>query len=379
MSIKKDNLYEMPWRMNNCPNGWIEPTTFCQLKCPLCFRGCDRPDYQPIHKDLELMKREVDSFIKDRNVQTISISGGEPLLYPQLDELIKYVKNKNLAVIIITNAILLDVERLKELKELKVDAMLLHVDNYQNRPNVKTIQDTNALRARYCEMFREVKGISLGFTFVASNDNLADLDELLKFYRANNDIIEVLNFTSLRDLFNYEKIGRIDHPNFEKVAAKIKEIYGIEYCAYIGKTVTDEIAWLWGAAVFSGKNFLGSTDGNLMRTIQEGYYKKNKRYLFRGSDISYSLSTIIKIIFNKSIIKILFKYIFLKNKEKINWQIILLINGPQMVNNIIDRCESCPHAMYWKGKLVPSCCYSRIANEQDEYINTLKYYNKEYS
>jgi organic radical activating enzyme len=378
MNIKKNNLYEMPWQMYDCPNGWIEPTTFCNLKCPQCYRGCDRLDHRPEHRQLEDLKKEVDSFIKDRNIQTISIAGGEPLLYPNLNELIKFIKDKNLSILLITNGVLLDKKRLLELKELKVDTIILHIGNYQNREKITTIEDSNVLRAKYCEMFRQVKEVNLGFILPVSQDNLADLPEILKFCRQNSDVVRLIDFTIMDDLFNHGKYEFIKRVNFGEIAQKVQDIYGIEYCAYIGKTVTDEISWLWGSAVFSGNKFLGSTDGNFMKVIQEDYYKKNKKYLFSNSKANLSLLAIIKLIINRSIIKILSNYIVLKSKGKINWQLLLIINGPKAMANQIDLCKCCPDAMYWQGKLVPSCSYSRITDEKDKYAQNKKYYCDEY-
>jgi hypothetical protein len=49
-----------------------------------------------------------------------------------------------------------------------------------------------------------------------------------------------------------------------------------------------------------------------------------------------------------------------------------------MVGNKINMCKCCPNSMYFKGKLVPSCCYSRIADEKDEYAKGVKYLCEDY-
>lgn len=379
MSIEKNKLYELPWKMNNCPNGWIEPTTFCNLKCPHCYRACDKTESVPVHRELEEMKKEVDNLIKDKNIQTVSISGGEPLMYPRLPELISYIKNKGLNILLFTNGVLLDEKKLLELRDLKVDTILLHIDNYQNRSDIKSVKDVNNLRAKYCEMFRKVREVNLGFIMPVSKDNLVDLPEILNFCRRNADVISLVDFTTMNDLFSYEKGEFKSRANLEEISQKVKEIYGIEYCAYIGKVATDKISWLWGSAVFSGETFLGSADGKIVKIIQEDCYKKHGRYLYVGTGIPKSPMALAKILFNKSLRKIFLNYLKLRNKEKINWQIILIIDSPLVVGDKLDMCKCCPNAMYFKGKLVPSCCYSRIIDDADEYAKNIKCYCEDYN
>src|SRR3989338_8151506 len=101
------NLYKIPWTKNNNPNGWIEPTTYCQLACPGCYRGLDAPNPPRIHEELEKLKRDIDTLVKIRNIQTIAIAGGEPFLYPKLDKLVAYAHQKGLGVRLVTNGCLL--------------------------------------------------------------------------------------------------------------------------------------------------------------------------------------------------------------------------------------------------------------------------------
>jgi len=54
-----DGGYRLPWSSKDNPNGWIEPTTFCQLKCPGCYRGLDKENPKYVHEDLEKMKKQI--------------------------------------------------------------------------------------------------------------------------------------------------------------------------------------------------------------------------------------------------------------------------------------------------------------------------------
>src|SRR3989344_1954177 len=160
-NLSLQNLYKLPWTNNNNPNGWIEPTTYCQLACPGCYRGLALPNPTRIHEDLANLKKNIDTLIKIRKIKILSIAGGEPLLYPKLNELISYANNRGLQVRLLTNGVALTKERLLKLKSLGLTEVIIHIAKYQNRPGYsnKNEGDLNKLRGKYCQMFRQVKGV----------------------------------------------------------------------------------------------------------------------------------------------------------------------------------------------------------------------------
>ena len=133
MEINLTNAYKLPWTKEDNPNGWIEPTTFCQIKCPGCYRGLAEKNPVRVHEKLEKMKSEIDELIVSRNTQTLSIAGGEPLLYPQLDELIAYSTKKGLKTKVYTNGFALTKNRLIELKNSGLTEAIIHLDRFQQR------------------------------------------------------------------------------------------------------------------------------------------------------------------------------------------------------------------------------------------------------
>ncbi len=109
-------LYRLPFSKNDNPNGWLEITTHCNLKCPKCYRGCDRDDIPQVHESFEDITFNIDELIRIRNCQIISISGGEPLLHPQLHRIIAYIKSKGVKPWLHTNGVLLNKELVISLK-----------------------------------------------------------------------------------------------------------------------------------------------------------------------------------------------------------------------------------------------------------------------
>ena len=75
-----------------------------------------------------------------------------------------------------------------------------------------------------------------------------------------------------------------------------------------------------------------------------------------------------KLVFNKSIFRILKNYFSLKNKGEINSQVVLIINPPDNVRNKWDLCDGCPDAMVYENKLVPSCLLERIKKGEKIFV-----------
>ena len=154
MELNLNNLYKLPWSKEDNPNGWIEPTTYCQLECPGCYRGLAEKNPLRIHEDISKIKSDIDLLANSRNIQTLSIAGGEPLLYPKLKEVITYAAKKGIKTKVFTNGFVLTKEKLEELKEAGATEFVIHIDRFQQRQDFQEFNDINELRSKFCDMFR---------------------------------------------------------------------------------------------------------------------------------------------------------------------------------------------------------------------------------
>ena len=95
------------WRkLNQCS---ITLTHNCNLRCSFCYAKATNYDTKNI--EITKVKKLID-FCDDLNVKYIVFTGGEPLLYPQLVEILKYIKTKKNIMVptIATNGIKLQDE-----------------------------------------------------------------------------------------------------------------------------------------------------------------------------------------------------------------------------------------------------------------------------
>jgi MoaA/NifB/PqqE/SkfB family radical SAM enzyme len=74
------------------------------------------------------MKQRVDDLSR-LGTTIITISGGEPILHPDLDELISYMRSKRIITGMITNGYLLTADRIQRLNRAGLDHMQISIDN----------------------------------------------------------------------------------------------------------------------------------------------------------------------------------------------------------------------------------------------------------
>ena len=102
-------------------------TSKCNYHCRYCFARFPESDFS-----LETAKEVIDSiccYFSENNIidGRINIAGGEPSIYPYLDEIIDYIYQKGVKVSIISNGSLLSPERIARW-EGKVETVGLSID-----------------------------------------------------------------------------------------------------------------------------------------------------------------------------------------------------------------------------------------------------------
>src|SRR5438552_310021 len=102
----------------------IIPMRKCNLSCTYCSEYDDVSDPVP----LEEMFRRVDK-LAELGTTLIVISGGEPLLHPELDDIIARIHSQGMIAGLITNGYLLVPERIQRLNRAGLDHLQISIDN----------------------------------------------------------------------------------------------------------------------------------------------------------------------------------------------------------------------------------------------------------
>jgi len=104
----------------------IVPMRRCNLACAYCNEYDKVSDPVPLATMLERV-----AHLKRLGTTVITISGGEPLLHPDLDEIIAAIRKAGIIAGLITNGYLLTPDRIKRLNEAGLDHMQISIDNIQ--------------------------------------------------------------------------------------------------------------------------------------------------------------------------------------------------------------------------------------------------------
>ncbi len=102
----------------------IIPTRRCNLACTYCNEFDDFS--QPVA--VEEMKKRLD-ILAGMGTSIITISGGEPLLHPELDEIIRHIRRRGMIAGMITNGFLLTKERIEQLNRAGLEHLQISIDN----------------------------------------------------------------------------------------------------------------------------------------------------------------------------------------------------------------------------------------------------------
>ena len=104
----------------------IIPIRRCNIDCGYC-NEYDKVS-PPVPSDL--LRRRIDK-LADLGTSVVAFSGGEPMLHPALDDLIRYIRRRGMMAGLITNGYFLVPKRIEELNQAGLDFLQISIDNVE--------------------------------------------------------------------------------------------------------------------------------------------------------------------------------------------------------------------------------------------------------
>jgi MoaA/NifB/PqqE/SkfB family radical SAM enzyme len=126
----------------------IIPIRRCNLSCEYCN------EYDNFSKpiSLEIMFRRIDR-LAEFGTSIITISGGEPLLHPELEEIIRRIRKRGMIAGMITNGYLLTPARIQSLNQAGLEHLQISIDNVMpdevSKKSLKVLDKKLELLAQY--------------------------------------------------------------------------------------------------------------------------------------------------------------------------------------------------------------------------------------
>jgi MoaA/NifB/PqqE/SkfB family radical SAM enzyme len=111
-------------RTNHPVLAHVIPIRRCNLSCTYCNEYDDFSDPVPT----ELMFQRLDR-LANLGTTAIIVSGGEPLMHPEIERIIAHIRYRGMLAALITNGYLLTRERIQKLNQAGLEYLQLSIDN----------------------------------------------------------------------------------------------------------------------------------------------------------------------------------------------------------------------------------------------------------
>ncbi len=383
--LRPQDIYRLPWSLTDNVLSWLEPTKRCNLYCEGCYSRNDKDS----DKSLVEIREDLTTFVRLRNVDSISIAGGDPLVHPEIVEIVKMIRRDfGLKAVINTNGLALTETLLDQLVAAGVSGFTFHVDSGQVRPGWKKKDEVELceLRLRLARMVARAGDISVSFNATIYPHTKKYVPELVQWAERHISIVSSMVFilfrTTREDKFDYFagdkkiQLGDLVYHDATKNPEPLEAPEIIELIrracpsyspsAYLGGTTDpNSFKWLIGTRFGTSEGILGYLGPRAMEAIQVGHHALTGRYLgySKPSLLEYGKATALGFSAidagcRRTVSQFARRAIKhpLQALKPVHMQSILII---QPIDNLDDgranMCDGCPDMTVHNGKLVWSC------------------------
>ncbi len=141
----------------------IIPIRRCNLACKYCNEYDDFSKPIP----LDVMKSRIDHLAR-LGTTVVTLSGGEPMLHPELDEIIAHMRTYPIIAGMITNGYLLTADRIKRLNKAGLDHLQISIDNVMpddvSKKSLKVLDKKLQLLAEHADFHVNINSVVGGGT-----------------------------------------------------------------------------------------------------------------------------------------------------------------------------------------------------------------------
>jgi organic radical activating enzyme len=378
--IDRTGLYRFPWSKTDNPGAWIEVTDKCDLECKGCYR-----EQIAGHRDIKDIKEDILASKKLTNCDFITIAGGEPLIYPQILEVVKFIKKQKIKPIIFTNGEKLDLEFCHQLKEAGLSKLHIHITSEQSRPGWmnSTEEDLNRLREYYADMVKEVGGMQCGFHVIAYRSNLSSIPIIVDWAQQNIQKVQHVSFIAYRAVPINKQLGfyingdlidpksiKNSNTDSNEIDITTPEMYKLVHdrfphlkasCYLNGTSDYNSLKFLIASSIGTRKKVYGVLGPRTVEIAQVFYHLFKGRYFAFLPKPTIGHKVFLLSLFDREVRKAF--RVFLKSLlqnpmhlfNRIYLQSIHFQQPNEIVDGQINLCDDCVNMMVYKGKLINSC------------------------
>jgi len=380
MGVDRSRMYRFPWSIPDNPGGWVDVTDNCNLNCSHCFRRRVEG-----HRPLRDVLSDIAACRSMRNCDDMKISGGEPLTYPHIFEVVRFIAKNGMKPFLMTNGLGLDRPLVQELARAGLSRFNFHIDSSQNRPDWEGRDEVelNELRQTYAEMVAGVKGVGCGFNVTVSRANLAAVPDVVGWAVRNIRIVQHMTLIALRGLAVGDDVAvfgkgrrlppelipnRVEDPAevsltadgiFDRIAERFPDI---SPCGYLnGGAFPETNKYLVSVAVGSSRNLYGSLGARTLEVVQVATHMVKGRYVAITKTAKVGRKVFLFAAMDPALKRAFCR--FLRVLFTRPWQVfdpvyllVIAIEQPlELIDGEPNVCDDCINMMVYRGRLIPSC------------------------
>lgn len=208
----------LPENSFSAPNKvFLELTRACNLRCLHCFNssGNDIKDKLSFEDFKKIVK-----ILSDKGIIEMRFTGGEPLVYAGIFELIRFASENNIYPSIGTNATLINEDIAKKLKDAGLRKAVVSVEGTEEVHNKMRGEGNFKKSVKAIENLKK-NNIVVRVNSVLTRDNFEDVINLVKFTVDANIPIFIRRYINIGRGLSYDK-NILSKNEYEKFKSKIE-------------------------------------------------------------------------------------------------------------------------------------------------------------
>ena len=341
----------------------IEVVDTCNVSCKVCYRKLVGNT-----RSVEHIERDLNDAIRLRQLHTVTISGGEPTLHPDLCTVVRMIKAKGLHAFLLTNGLLIDHNYLARLREAGLDSILFHVDLGQKRRDLPRHTTFDDVRKRLDELVDMAASFDLDVSISTILYDDGQERAISKYFLENKraTFLFLSKAVDCNTFFQQPREAQHVHDSMTTTSRLIeffREEHNIEPFSYIPTTNGQESVWIsyFIPIIYSTKGYrtllyqstwIDAAMMRLLHTITGRYIHKTTQSKTMTS-VRVFLNALSHVNFFPALS---FWMESMKRGHELRHKTVVYDDGPyHSSNSAAQHCEYCPTAIVRDGKLKPCC------------------------
>lgn len=202
------------------PIVFIEITNRCNLNCIMCDRSSMKRTFE--FMDMELFKKVIDDAARI-GVPDVKLNRfGEPLLHPDLVDMVRYAKSKNFSKVYFTsNALLMDEAKARALIEAGLDAVTFSIDGATKETYLSIRRgsdyekvERNVLRFHEIRDQMGTKKPITSLNTILMTQTEGEIYDVLRKWEPVFDVVNLIPVGTYGNVEDHSTV-RVDKPKFE--------------------------------------------------------------------------------------------------------------------------------------------------------------------